>query len=115
MPSNKDCEHGDAYIAMQTTPHLNLPEVYVTQTYEQSSTNQGDNKNKVSNRSMEHCGACKAIRIKSFLISQTLHREIRKHKEKRGSVIRGVLIFFRSRRIVGLEDTSEIKTRSRDC
>ena len=93
---------------MHTIPRLNLPEVWVTQTHKQSSTNEGDYKKKASNRSIEHCGVCKATRIKSFLISQTLHREIRKHKERRGSFVLGTLT-FRSQQTIGQEDTSKVK------
>ena len=44
---------------MFTISCLNSPEVCVTQTHEQSSTNQGYHKKKASNRGMEHGGVCK--------------------------------------------------------
>ena len=72
MQGNKCHPIRNVSVAMHTIPRLNLPEACVTQTHEQSSTNQGDYKKKANNRSMEHCGECKATRIKSFLISQTL-------------------------------------------
>ena len=113
MQVNKCHPIRNVSVEMHTKPCLNLPEVCVTPTHEQSSTNQGDYKKKASNRSMEHCGACKATHIKSFLISQALHREIGKHKERRGSFVLGVLIFH-PQRTFGLEDTSEVKINFRD-
>ena len=83
MQVNKRHPIMNVSIEMHTIPRLNLPEACMAQTHKQSLTNQGDYKKRASNQSMEHCGACKATRIKSFLISQALHREIRKHKERR--------------------------------
>ena len=52
---------------MFTRSHLNSPEVYMSQTHEQSSTNQGYHKKKARNKGMEPGGECKATHIKELI------------------------------------------------
>ena len=65
--TNKRFKRKDAYTAMFTISQLNSPEVCMTQTQEQSSTNRGYHKKEASNRGMEHGCACKVTRIKEHI------------------------------------------------